>query len=767
VNRRTAAVVLAGTLLLGCTSVKVEKPAPVAQTSEQVANVFVSAYPEIPWSDISAALVPNRGWKITDAQNVAVNTTAAQSSLVSTLLAGGLAITLPSKSTSATPTAATVPTAPSPTAAPPLPGVLSLGATAPALSPVDGADLLVTSTALFQEAVIIDNQITKQYAPLGYTAHLLTFQINLQPLRRDWSYDAFVDITLVPSPWATAVQNSNWAHGEQAGLPAVIVKPLIITDALETTSIQNSIQQIQEALFQLSGAVSGAGAAGSLGSASNVQHQVAGYDKNSLVTAGRVSDATIRVRLGAESIAGTRPALVPRTYNISLFVLTKTWDPADPYSKADPTVPKAVNQLAALTNTYFMPSDGSSVSKDVPDQDFYLKSSFYRSRPQLAERVSGIVNKYGYPSAKKGCGDGRTYNTSDRDGDNEGVPNDLDATLDLLRAVDRADYLTVQRCLGLKDRLTPSEEQKLLFFIADMSEIQASARHSILSVPLKDTTPRLPDPGQFVLVSDSVDGTQEILSLRGGSNLNIDHVYPRAKFSLADGTTAWLLPISKAFTYTPNSVPELDITFAAPTTLSSLKTSGMASSAAPSSGIISSVELVMGIDSSADCNSPTHACYMHLARVAASSSSKPGQPGPSSCPASAKPITTTSTILRPAYSAATGYSATLNIVVGDIPSVLSACAHPTVQPVGISQGTAIVPPLSLMVSGADVAPPSGSCLAQSANQIQFGATGKCVNTLTLTNLSAESPVTLSVVDSKSTTVGQPISIRVVEVVQKP
>jgi hypothetical protein len=791
-----------------CTGYREPKP-PVARYSQQIANVYVSAYPEVPWSDISALLTPNLNLTIQQAQAIADSTTAAQSLLVSTILSRGLAVNLPTTSTP-TPTAGQVPTTIQVAGAvPTLPAPQQVGtpptiAPSAPLTPVDGTELLVTSTALFQQAAIVDNQISKQYLPYGYTGHLITLQINVQPLRDDWSYDAFVDITLIPSPWSAAVANSLTAHEGAGVVGPVVVKPLIITDALETSSVQQSIQQIQQALLQISGSIGKVGAAAGYGSGSNIERGISAYDKNSLVTAGRVNDATIRVRLGAAYSGLGRPALIPRTYNISLFVLTRSFntkvekrvitqldqplverlmreqekaiealqapkkleaETEEFNSPEETTGSSPITELAVITHTIFLPSNVTDLGKDPTLE--YVPEARLLERSELAKSVAKTIKSFGYPAATFGC----TYRNPTLAVDKK--PNNdkedwKEANLDVLRAVQRGDYQSMRTCLQLNPKLEVTEEVKLNFFINAMSELDETSHFTSLAIPLKDVTPQLPDKRQLAVVTENADQSQQTVTLVGGRYLTADQLRAMAIVEFSGGKREWLLPASMSFS---NSIPsQLTLTFTNPEGLGPVPTPGANDqTGTPSRGAkLLGVQLELthlGSDGIGD-----EAWYPHIAKVTAIAqpktsgnqvqSSAPKNPVSQTaqlCAATQKPITVTTTTTDTSWDGANGPSAKVAVTVGETSKLLQACA----ATFGPTSTPTLASPFTVAVSGAD-AMPDGTCLLSSKGKIALSQSGQCQGSLILTNFAEAIPVTLTITDTNGTNIGQPITLRVLD-----
>lgn len=526
-----AATLGVGTLILligGCTDPSLFSHGHVLY-SEDAANVYVSAYPAVPWTNISAKLSPNNNLTIEQASAMAVQVTQAEQSQAISTLAAGFALTLPGTSSISTTTSSngvTQTTASRTTSSGAVPSSSGTpSATIPAASApsalaaaVDGSTLLTERTGLFQLAQILDNQIANEVLPEGYQVYLLTFQINLQPLHRDLPYDAYTDVSLFPANWSEAVATSDLTSKDAGQLPAVKLYPLIITDAMEATSVGRSVQIIRQASLQLSGIIYGAGVSAGLGRGSSDAQSVVGLDKNSVVTVGRVNDNTFRVRIGAENSGSSGLALVPRSYNVSVVAMTR-WTQA---SKTD-----RVTALSVVTNTTIRNDKGQKL--DVGPA---------RSRPKLAQEVATNVNDFlagsGFPvtpGVVRGgiagdCGAAVPRKSDGSGPDLTQISKDSPSTstaLNLLRALDRGDYTTVSNCLGLdtKAKASITQEMTLQRLLATLEQLQVDSRYSTFLISLQSYSdnPRYPDPTQLVIFSD--DETQSAsVTVRGGSGID-------------------------------------------------------------------------------------------------------------------------------------------------------------------------------------------------------------------------------------------------------
>lgn len=562
-NRVFAAVSLFAALC-GCESLPNLFTNTSVKYSQDAGNVYVSAYPEVPWSDVSASLSPNNDLSITEARDIAASTTQEQISQFLSTFAAALNVSLPTVTKSVTDnitngvtkTSGTithvspeVPTS-SGTPATTLPSLTPDFSKALPASAVDGNTLLTEGTALYQYARILDSQIAKQYLPDGYSAHLLTLQVDLQPARRDLAYDAYTDVDFMPSV-LTAAYLANAQDSDEEDQAPVVITPLVITDAMETTNVGRSIEALRQAAIQLSGMVYGAGINGGLGGGSERNQTITGLDKNSLVTVGRITDHTVRIRIGAENSGSHGLALVPRAYNVSFMVLVRDTQQA----KSSSDTP----ELSIVAHTEFRPVDGGATLLEG------------RDRKKLAQTVDDTVRSFGFHAV---------------DDCEVKSPNEIDGPLNLLRAVDEGDYRTAFACIVQTTDLIPVPDNKkqssaenalhpiqmnagllpsdkpdtsgnqrpnVAAIVRDMMptrrtaltrlfqrlvEIQDNSRYSTMHVALKVLHATLP-PAQTVIYADDKQ-SKTVFYVRGGKDLDATKL--RAVLTVNGRATTVLYP---------------------------------------------------------------------------------------------------------------------------------------------------------------------------------------------------------------------------------
>lgn len=501
-----------------------------SDTAEEVGNVFVSAYPAVAWSDIKDKLEPKHNLTTEQAKAIAAQATQVQVAQFLSTFSAGLALGLPTHSNQKTTTLAAdgteTTTGTRVRGSGPIPASSGITATSipdTALTPdyakvlpglgIDANTLLSAGTAVYQTAQILDNQISKSIYPTGYQVHLVTVQVNLQPRRRDYAYDAYVDLSFLPGDWQTALKSAGDVNTKADALPPIIVYPLIITDALETTSVGRSIETIRQAALQLSGIVYNVGASAGIGGSSDKLDSVLGADKNSLMTVGRVSDHTLRVRLGAHNSGSSGNAMVPRTHNVSVVVLTR-WDGA----KVEDDKAVRLKTLSLISETTFT---SAKTGKD-------LQSGRIRSPASLAGEVAWTAGRYGQDKIVLGCAASKTAENTvvlptergAKLAKTDEIAADVQKSLlTALRALDRGDYVTFQRCFGIDDNLSVDQQMTLRRLIAKLMEIQSSSRYSKMMIALRGKAkPELPPEDQIVTIRD--DNKKTSVVLRRGEGLD-------------------------------------------------------------------------------------------------------------------------------------------------------------------------------------------------------------------------------------------------------
>ena len=191
------------------------------------------------------------------------------------------------------------------------------------------------ATSLYQEVQLLNRYVQDAAIPAGHRAYVVRMQISLMPRRRHEPYDAYATLGFFTTPQpkdeaaaeaiasrgapGTMLRDLDVALGSD-GLGARVI-PLLVTENLESsfeTRMAESLAALSLSLGSIApGLASGVGidALQSSDSAS-----VYGRDLNGLLTVARLSENSLRVRLGAMQESTANYAMVPRTHNVTVLV---------------------------------------------------------------------------------------------------------------------------------------------------------------------------------------------------------------------------------------------------------------------------------------------------------------------------------------------------------------------------------------------------------------------------------------------------------------
>tara|TARA_R110000868_G_scaffold342584_1_gene603440 strand:- start:361 stop:2400 length:2040 start_codon:yes stop_codon:yes gene_type:complete len=216
---------------------------------------------------------------------------------------------------------------------------------------------LTAANALFQEGKLLEAM--PKYAALrpGYRAYVVRLQVGVVPYRRNLPYDVFTTIsffTNYDSPVTTGQDIANlikaakdaanraddaYLAGDTAGEASeraaartawaevakkqqqAQVLPILVTDNLENTLSSRSRGDLRQITFALTAILPNIAASLSLSDIHELIRSFYGNEQNGLLTVGRVSDNSLRVRLGAPRQPTAGYAMIPRTHNITTLVL--------------------------------------------------------------------------------------------------------------------------------------------------------------------------------------------------------------------------------------------------------------------------------------------------------------------------------------------------------------------------------------------------------------------------------------------------------------
>jgi hypothetical protein len=182
------------------------------------------------------------------------------------------------------------------------------------------------ATALFQEVHLLNNAVRDAVSRDGFEPFVVRAQISLMPSARNRPYDAYAHLSFFLDTSdgseegnATAPRIASRGKSTAGTTPQVV--PLLVTDSLEGSSQSRVMDQIQQAGVALRYLRPETGVGASRESVNRELESAFGTDLNSLMTVARLSDNTLRVRLGAMAQASARYAMVPRSHVITLLLL--------------------------------------------------------------------------------------------------------------------------------------------------------------------------------------------------------------------------------------------------------------------------------------------------------------------------------------------------------------------------------------------------------------------------------------------------------------
>ena len=186
------------------------------------------------------------------------------------------------------------------------------------------------ATALYQEVQILKRYVRDAAGRRDARAYIVRLQLNIMPRRRNQPLDVFCTMSFFKGPYGEVYSKKNSKNhpevskgeGEAAeGPKAPFVIPLMVTDNLEATLGYRSSFESTRLAFSLLAALKGVGVQADFEDYEATLKAMLGRDLNSLLTVGRVSDNTIRVRLGAIQSTNGHSSLVPRNHFITVLLL--------------------------------------------------------------------------------------------------------------------------------------------------------------------------------------------------------------------------------------------------------------------------------------------------------------------------------------------------------------------------------------------------------------------------------------------------------------
>ncbi|MFI4854682.1 MAG: hypothetical protein ACIAQF_06850 [Phycisphaerales bacterium JB065] len=322
---------------------------------------------------------------------------------------------------------------------------------------------------------------------------------------------------------------------------APIVIPLLVTDQVEAALASRRADHLQQLALSLSAAYAGIQGSVDLESVREAMRSGLGREYNSLFTVGRLSDNTLRVRIGARqhsglrgksaregAKAGTEFEMIPQTHNVTVLVLVD-----------QKYVEKCAEEITVLTDTVFVNTDtGESIRP--------------RSKLEHASGSSGVRPKF-----EIGQFDGRARELYAAYRGSEG---DIEASLPRLRDhVWRGDREAFFQVLRDNDStLTDSAINSYWFTLT--SEFVGSGYAKATFTAMKYPTVHPHIATQTVILQD--DGKATKVVIRDAQGVDLDRV--TARWEVRQEKSSDQASPEYAFPITAKRIPDsssLELTF--------------------------------------------------------------------------------------------------------------------------------------------------------------------------------------------------------------
>ena len=149
-------------------------------------------------------------------------------------------------------------------------------------------------------------------------------QISLNPKKKNSEFDAYSTISFFPDRFSNATCG-NFKNATSSDRAPFVV-PLLVAEDLESGSYNRTNEKVIQLGLALMASINGIGGKAGFSSTAKDFMKTTGNDYNSLMTVGRISDNSIRVRFGAMQTASEdgkkkEYVMVPRTHFVTLLLM--------------------------------------------------------------------------------------------------------------------------------------------------------------------------------------------------------------------------------------------------------------------------------------------------------------------------------------------------------------------------------------------------------------------------------------------------------------
>lgn len=368
-----------------------------------------------------------------------------------------------------------------------------------------------------QDVHALNSEVDYAASRTGYDAYLMRIQVSVMPRRRHLGYDVYSNLSFFAYQGSNDEKNGALnARTPTDGMPYVV--PLLSSDSIETAQRSQSIESLRELGIALD-LVKGFGAAGfSANSQKDRQQALQGLDVNSVLTLGRLSDNSLRVRFGAANDPGGGYATHPRTNTISVLVF----------------FPKNAN-LGRIVSR-------SSWNHVVDGTELHSNGESYE------QRLEPVVRQWRRLGLQ--AKDLQAIDDNALEGDYKSFAGRLDKHLSTVcrNSTSVKDEEILNACESGKHVLTEpgyetEKERTFAYVWTHLLSLLPGGRFSTTVVDLPKTRPLCPIGTQLVAYTETESGIS--LALRGGQDLGVGGLNAAVHWGEVETTGTPMAPDSK------------------------------------------------------------------------------------------------------------------------------------------------------------------------------------------------------------------------------
>ncbi|GMV26061.1 MAG: hypothetical protein AMXMBFR58_20920 [Phycisphaerae bacterium] len=202
----------------------------------------------------------------------------------------------------------------------------------------------LAATALKQEVEMLNLYVDNALVPNGYTGYVVRLQVSLFPRARRLPYDAYTTLSFLPLEQREGSRQPTFniasqkainnaaptpatpGSGAPGGVPPLRIVPLLVTDNLEAIRRSASRERLRDFVLGVTALFNGLDVKAQARSSLDEFQALLATDLNSLMTVGRASDNSVRVRFGASQVGPQQFSMVARTHNVTVLVLVPKSD---------------------------------------------------------------------------------------------------------------------------------------------------------------------------------------------------------------------------------------------------------------------------------------------------------------------------------------------------------------------------------------------------------------------------------------------------------